>query len=331
MHFWVTGPWPPQLALALMAVVLLLLAFEHAQRGGGRTYHAAQTLRAGSRFRLSAAHSALAIIACLIPITLGALLPAGILLNLSLSYGHDLTSPRYLRFGANTLFLGISAAALAVACSLVLAYGARLSASRVVRAAVRMAGLGYVLPGSVIAIGILIPLTRLDHAANALSTGLFGQSVGLIATGTLAALIFAYLVRFLMVSLRTVQASLGRITPHMDEAARALGHTPTQTLARVHIPLMRTSLLTAGFIFFVEVVKELPATLILRPFEFDTLAIQAYRLASDERLAEASSAALAIFAVGLVGVLFLTRTIVATGETGAAQAPARGALPAAQG
>ncbi len=164
-------------------------------------------------------------------------------------------------------------------------------------------------PGSVIAVAILIPLARLDNLLNHWMNAAFGVRPGLIFTGTIVALVYAYAVRFLMIGFRTATTSLARITPAMDEAARTLGRSESGVVRDVHLPLLRGSLMTAGLIVFVEVVKELPATLILRPFNLDTLATQAYRLASDERLPEASSAALAIFAVGLVSVLVLVRTI----------------------
>ena len=135
------------------------------------------------------------------------------------------------------------------------------------------------------------------------------DSPGLLLTGGIAALVFAYLARFLAVALQGVEASLSKITPGMDDAARSLGHNRAQTLRRVHVPLLRGSLLTAGLLVFVDVMKELPATLVMRPFNFDTLATQAYTLAADERLAEASTAALAIVAVGLLPLIVLSRQI----------------------
>jgi iron(III) transport system permease protein len=134
----------------------------------------------------------------------------------------------------------------------------------------------------------------------------FGISTGLLLSGTIAALVFAYLVRFLAISFNTVEASLGRIKLNLDDASRSLGHSSTSTLLRVHAPLMSRGLLTAAILVFVDVMKELPATLIIRPFNFDTLAVQVYRLASDERLAEASAPALAIVAVGIVPVVLLS-------------------------
>ena len=139
----------------------------------------------------------------------------------------------------------------------------------------------------------------------------FGWQTGLLLTGGIAALVYACVVRFMAPALQTVDSALARITPHMDDAARSLGLSPPQTLARVHVPLLRRGLLTAALLVFIDVMKELPATLVMRPFNFDTLATQAYQLASDERLAEAATASLAIVVVGLLPLVLLTRQIAA--------------------
>jgi iron(III) transport system permease protein len=194
--------------------------------------------------------------------------------------------------------------------AVVMAYGARLSRSPLARAANRLAGLGYAIPGAVIAIGVLIPAARIDNLlADALAASL-GVTTGLLLTGSIAALVYAYLIRFLAVALQTVEAGLAKITPSMEDAARSLGYGPAQTLARVHAPMMRSSLVTAALLVFVDVMKELPATFVMRPFDFDTLAVQAFNLASDERLAEASTASLAIVAVGLLPLLVASRRMV---------------------
>ncbi len=188
-------------------------------------------------------------------------------------------------------------------------YGARLSRSNLVANANRIASLGYAVPGAVIAVGVLIPVTRLDNWLAGQWAVWFGHNPGLLLTGGIAALIYAYLVRFLAVALHTVESSLAKITPSMDDAARSLGLGQGGTLRRVHAPMLRGSLFTAGLLVFVDVMKELPATLVMRPFNFDTLATQAYTLASDERLAEASTAALAIVGVGLLPLIALSRQI----------------------
>jgi iron(III) transport system permease protein len=171
----------------------------------------------------------------------------------------------------------------------------------------RVAGLGYAVPGAVIAVGVLIPVTRLDHALAGLVETLSGERPGLLLTGGIAALVYAYLVRFFAVALQAIDAGIVKITPSMDYASRSLGHTPGATLLRVHAPLLWRSALAAALLVFVDVTKELPATFVMRPFNFDTLAVQAYNLASDERLPEASTAALTIVAVGLLPAIVLSR------------------------
>jgi iron(III) transport system permease protein len=173
----------------------------------------------------------------------------------------------------------------------------------------RAAALGYAIPGAVIAVGIMVPLGRLDNALAAWLQQALGIEVGLLFTGTITALIYAYLVRFLAVALQTVEAGLAKVTPSMDDAARSLGLGPAATLRRVHAPLLRASLLTAGLLVFVDTMKELPATFALRPFNFDTLAVAAYHLTKDERLAEAAVPSLVIVAVGLVPLVLVSRRL----------------------
>jgi iron(III) transport system permease protein len=200
-------------------------------------------------------------------------------------------------------------AVLAVALAALLAWAARLHPQPAQKAALRVAGLGYAVPGSVIAVGTLVPLGLFDNALDAWLRARFGVSTGLLLSGGIAALVFAYLVRFLAVALSSVESGLTRIRPSLREAARVLGAKPGAAVARVELPLARGSLLTAGLLVFVDTMKELPATLIVRPFDFDTLAVRVYALAADERLAEASTAALLIVAVGLLPVIGLTRAM----------------------
>ncbi len=300
-----------QLATMLLAVVLTVVLVERAARRQAKFHH---SRRVGEFFRcpLSGARAWLAILACSTPVLLGFVLPVVILINLSYVDGHDLFTQRYATLIGNSLKLGFLAALAAVAPALILAYAARLAAGPVTRAAVRMANLGYAVPGSVIAVGILMPLATFDNAVDAFMQATFGISTGLLLTGSLAALVFAYVVRFMAVALTTVEASLAKIPDAMDDAARSLGESRFGTLRRIHMPLLSGGLMTAGLIVFIDVMKELPATLILRPFNYDTLAVQAYRLASDERLAQASTPSLVLVAAGLIPVILLSRRIMAT-------------------
>ena len=190
-----------------------------------------------------------------------------------------------------------------------LAYAIRIHPGPAVRAAARVASVGYAVPGAVVAVGILTPLAWFDNAVDTWMRAQFGISTGLLLSGTVVALLFAYVVRFLAISFNSVESSLTKVTANMDRAARTLGRTPTSTLVRVHAPLMGGSLLTAGLLVFVDVMKELPATLVLRPFDFNTLAVRTYEFASDERLAHVGGPGLAIVAAGLAPLILLSRAI----------------------
>ncbi|HRP96308.1 MAG TPA: iron ABC transporter permease, partial [Rhodocyclaceae bacterium] len=299
-----------QLSALLLGFVVLVLVLEHASRGRARFGNTSRQAGASARVRLSGARAWLATLACLMPLLLGFLLPGGLLLNMALLVGDAQFGPRFVTLAGNSFVLAAVTALLAVVLAVTLAYAARLSRSYAPRMANRVVGLGYAVPGSVIAVGVLIPVTRLDNYIAASWESLFGINPGLVLTGGIAALVYAYLTRFLAIALHTVESSLGKITPSMDDASRSLGLGKLATLGRVHVPMLRGSLLTAGLLVFVDVMKELPATLVMRPFNFDTLATQAHTLAADERLAEASTAALTIVAVGLIPMFVLSRQIV---------------------
>ena len=297
-----------QLAAMLLGFVLLLVALERLTRGRAR-YHNTSLRRRSPAARLRGPAALLATLACLTPLLLGFLVPAGLLLRMALGEGDAQFGERFVVLARNSFTLAGLTALLAVGLAVLLAYSARLSRHGLTRGFNRVVGLGYAVPGTVIAVGVLIPVTRLDNWLAGQWQTWFGSNPGLLLTGGIAALVYAYLARFLSVALQTVEASLAKITPNMDDAARSLGLGQAATLRRVHVPILRGSLFTAGLLVFVDVMKELPATLVMRPFNFDTLATQAYTLASDERLAEASTAALAIVVVGLLPLIALSRQI----------------------
>jgi iron(III) transport system permease protein len=297
-----------QLATCLLGFVLVVLGLERLNRGAAR-YHDTTPRKAQPPQRLGGIGAAAAFAACAAPVLFGFLLPAAILARLAIADPDARWDARVLTLVANsTTAAGITAVA-AVTIAVAMAYAGRLSRSPVVAGANRAAALGYAIPGAVIAVGIMVPLGRLDNALAAWLQQAFGADVGLLFTGTITALVYAYLVRFLAVALQTVEAGLAKVTPSMDEAARSLGLGPATTLRRVHAPLLRASLLTAGLLVFVDTMKELPATFALRPFNFDTLAVAAYHLTKDERLAEAAVPALVIVAVGLVPLVFVSRRL----------------------
>jgi iron(III) transport system permease protein len=301
-----------QLSVCLLAFVFVVLALERASRG--RASYASTLSKRPPPQLLSGPAAALAFAACAAPVLLGFLLPAGLLIHLAWS---DLAARTGFPVGArlpalvgNSFMLAGIAAVAGVLLATAMAYAARLARGRpasVVAWANRAATLGYAIPGAVIAIGVLVPLGRLDNWIAGGIEAAFGVKPGLLLTGTIVALVYAYLVRFLAVALQSVESGLAKVTPRMDDAARSLGATPAQTLARVHAPLLASSLASAALLLFVDVMKELPATFALRPFNFDTLAIEAYNLAKDERLSEAAVPSLVIVAIGLVPVLVVVK------------------------
>lgn len=298
-----------QLAAMLLSFVLFLLMAERISRGRARYNNTTGRNRPMAGARLNGFAAFLAVIGCLLPLLLGFVLPALLLFKMALAEGDAQFGERFLTLSRNSFFLAGVTSLIAVLLALLMAYGACLSKSALASGLNRLVGLGYAVPGAVIAVGVLIPVTRLDNWLAGQWELWFGSNPGLLLTGGIAALVYAYLVRFLAVALHTVESSLAKITPNMDDAARCLGLGQGATLRRVHAPMLRGSLFTAGLLVFVDVMKELPATLVMRPFNFDTLATQAYTLASDERLAEASTASLAIVAVGLLPLIALSRQV----------------------
>jgi iron(III) transport system permease protein len=301
-----------QLATCLLGFVVLVLALERWNRGAAR-YHptALRTPQPPQRLRGGAAAAALA--ACAAPVLFGFLLPAGILLHVAATSAEAALDTRVLGQIANSVSVAGVTAVVAVGVAVLMAYAARLAHRPLVVRATRASALGYAIPGAVIAVGILVPLGRLDNLLAGWIQGVFGIDVGLVFTGTIVALVYAYLVRFLAVALQTVEAGLARVTPSMEDAARSLGAGPLATFGRVHAPLLASSLATAALLVFVDTVKELPATFALRPFNFDTLAVAAYNFTKDERLAEAAVPSLVIVAVGLLPVLFVSRRLMRPG------------------
>ncbi len=298
-----------QLSALLLLVVFMLVIIERGSRRQARYHHTSQRQQQLSRFRLTGWRGFWSFLICFGALSLGFLLPAGQLLWWALTTAEESLDGRFLNLIVHSLLLAGSASVLALLLALFLGYGKRLEKRWPVRVAVRMAGMGYAVPGTVIAVGVIIPFAAIDNALDAWMRQQFGVATGLLLSGTLMALLFAYLVRFLAVSLQTVEAGLAKIRPSMDEAARSMGSGSREIIGRVHIPMLKGSLLTALLLVFVDVLKELPATLILRPFNFNTLAVRAYELASDERLADASYAALTIVMVGILPVILLSRSI----------------------
>ncbi len=297
-----------QLAAFLLGFVALLVLVEKYSRRKARYHSSAEYKAKAKLIELKGWRAVTAFLICLLPVLFGFLIPAGQLAFWSITQA-DLSDGAFFELAWNSFYLAFLAALIAVGFALVLAYAGRLIPRKRVRLSIAIAGMGYALPGTIIAVGVIIPFAWLDHQLIALASSWLDVDLGLILSGTLVALLFAYTVRFLAVSLGAVQSGLEKIKPSLDGAARTLGCTPMQVLKQIHVPLMRSSVLTALLIVFVDVLKELPATLILRPFNFNTLAVRAFELASDERLVDAAPASLLIVVVGLIPVILLSRSI----------------------
>ncbi len=298
-----------KLAAILLLFVFTLVVIERWSRQRAQYHHTTNRYSKLPVYRLTGARALIACIACLMPLLFGFLLPAFQLSLWAIDTYAVMIDSSFYKLVLHTVLLGLSTAVLAVMLALFMAYGKRVLASKLVFASIRVVAIGYAVPGTIIAVGVIIPLTWFDNTLDSYMREQFDISTGLLLSGTLFAVMFAYLVRFLAVSIQSVESGLVKIKPSMDEAARSLGRKPTDILFNVHLPLMKGSVLTALLIVFVDVMKELPATLILRPFNFNTLAVRAFELASDERLADSSSAALMIVVVGLLPVILLSKSI----------------------
>ena len=298
-----------QLAIALVVFTLALLAVERRARRRGRVHATTTQVRRLPEYPLSRGAGAAAFAWCALPVLLGFGLPAAVLAGYAIEFHEAALAREYLAFAGNSLRLALAAAVVTTALGLVLAYGVRLSRRPGMRGLAEAATVGYAVPGAVLAIGLLYPFGAFDNAVDALFRAHFGVSTGLLLSGTVAGLVLGYSARFLSLSYRTLDAGLERITPSMDGASRTLGSGPGAALRRVHLPLVRPSLLVAALLVFVDTMKELPLTLLMRPFDYETLATFVYQLASDELLEECALGALTIVAAGILPVAVISRII----------------------
>lgn len=295
-------------SVMLVFVAVLVFAERHARRK--QQFHNTSTkMQALPGFPLTGGRGWAATVGCLIPILLGFVLPTLVLIDYAQRHYDRELSREIMGHALNSVRLSVLAGGIAVVIAIVMTYGARVRGSRLLAAANRIAALGYAIPGAVLAVGVLVVLGNLDNGIDTFARENFGLSTGLIFSGTIAAVTFGYLVRFLALSLGTVEASLGKVTPNMDGAARSLGRGAFATMRLVHLPLIRGSVATAVLLVFVDCMKELPMTVILQPFNFQTLATFVHQYASDEQLGDAALAALSIVGVGVLPVILLSLTI----------------------
>lgn len=302
-------PGAAQIALLGLVFVIAVLVLERLARGDSRFHHTTGRYRAIPFQDLEGLRGYAAAIACGVPVLIGFVIPVGVLLRHALAHSHEALAEGFAEAALNSALIAALVAAVAVAVALFIAYAGRVAANAVVRSAVRAAGFGYAIPGTVLAIGVLIPFAAFDNWVDAALKATFGASTGLLLSGTLFALGFALVVRFLTVALGSIEAGLQRISPNLDAAARTLGETPLSTLVRVHLPLLVPALGAGALLVFVDAMKELPATLLLRPFNFETLATHVYGLTALEQFERAALGALVIVLAGLIPVLLLHRAV----------------------
>ncbi len=304
-----------QLASVMLIFVVVLFTMERKARRGQHYHQTTGRYQEMTVDDLTGVRSILAVIACLTPVLLGFVLPIIVLIDSAVTFAEESLSGPYWQAARNSVLLAFTAMIFTVLLAAILSYARRVAPTAFIKPAFRVTGIGYAIPGTVLAVGLLIPLAAFDNSLDAFLRSTFGISSGLLLSGSTFALILAYTVRFLAISNGTLEAGLKKISPSLDAASRALGETAWSTLRRVHLPILRPALATAALLVFVDVMKELPATLLLRPFNFDTLATHVYNFASLEQFEEAALAALTIVLIGLLPVILLSRTI-ATGRAG---------------
>jgi iron(III) transport system permease protein len=298
-----------QIATVALILVFALLAAERAARGGARSHHTTGRYRSIPFQDLTGWKAALATGLASLPVLFGFVVPLAVILHNAADHTTGATAGGFLYAAANSIGLATAAALATIVVALVLVYARRVAANGFVRPAVRVAGLGYAVPGTVLAIGLLFALASFDNRVDALFRATLGVSTGLVLSGSVFAVTLAYVIRFLAVALAQIEAGLERISPNLDAAARTLGERPLAALWRVHLPLLIAPLGAAGLLVFVDSMKELPATLLLRPFNFETLATHVYNLASIEQLEQAGLSALTIVVAGLIPVLLLHKAV----------------------
>ncbi|WP_342662790.1 iron ABC transporter permease [Oceanospirillum beijerinckii] len=300
-----------QIASVMMLFIVVLIGMERFSRRKQKQFSRGDRFKRFNRTKLSGRTAFVCWLICFIPLAFGFLVPVGFLARHAVVYFDVSWTPEFVQMSWNSFSLSAIAALGTVVLGLVLAYGKRLVKVPSVQRAVALSGLGYAMPGAVLAVGVILPLAAFDNSIDRLFESWFGISTGLLLSGTVFAVVFAYMVRFLAVSSGSIESSLEKVTPSMDMAARSMGYSTLEILYKIHLPIIKPGVLTAALVVFVDCMKELPATLVLRPFNFDTLATHVYQFASDELLEESALSALVIVLVGIIPVILLSRSIIA--------------------
>ncbi|MBL0643035.1 iron ABC transporter permease [Aeromonas veronii] len=303
-----------KLSCLMLLAVVLLIALERRSRSRQQVFQKSMGHEQPLRYPLKGMSRALAAFWCWGLVLAGFGLPFVILLDYGVRYFELSWTPEFVRFAGNSLAISALTALLAMGIALLLGFFRRLDGGIKSLLPLRIAAMGYAMPGTVLAIGVLVPLTALDFAINDLAEWLGRQGPGLLLTGTITAIVFGYLVRFVAIAIGSVESSMGKISPSLDMAARSLGQGDGGMLRRVHLPLVRRGLFAGAMLVFIESMKELPAALLLRPFNFDTLATHVYQFVSDEMLERGALGAIVIVLVGLLPLIWVNRTLDSPGH-----------------
>ncbi|MBK1874897.1 MULTISPECIES: ABC transporter permease [Marinobacter] len=298
-----------QIATTMLIFVVILVTLERYSRRRQQQFAARDNRDPIRRFTMSFPRQLICVAVCAVPVVLGFVIPGVTLGVYAWEYFGESWNPDFVRNTFNSLFLSGTAALTTLLIGVTLAYSRRLHNTRGMQVLMRLSSLGYAMPGAVLAVGVIVPLAGFDNWLDSLMRDYFGVSTGLLLSGSAFAIVFAYTVRFLAVSAGSVESALQKITPSMDMASRSLGNSPGKTLVKVHLPMLRGTLITAALVVFVDCMKELPATLILRPFNFETLATYVYQFASDERLYHSALPALIIVLAGIIPIILMSRSI----------------------
>ncbi|MBT0781956.1 iron ABC transporter permease [Paracoccus sp. pheM1] len=300
-------PGAAQIALAMLAITMALVMLERRGRRRQRYAAGAQPLR---RTRLGGWRAWGATLVCALPVALGFAAPAWYLVGAAWArYRFAGLSPRIIEEAGNTARFAALATLVALVLGLVVTGAARMRPGRLTRSMARLSTLGYAVPGTILAIGLLPVIALADRQIAAVSQALLGAGPGLLLLGSGAALVYAYVARFLAIATGGIEAGLSRVPASLDHAARTLGRSPGQVFRQVHVPISRPALAASGLLIFVDCVKELPATLLLRPLNFETLSTHLYGEAARGTYEDAAIAALIIVVIGILPVMVLARTI----------------------
>lgn len=292
----------------MLLILFLTIMVERFSRRNQAVYERQSSVNSATLYRLKGGAAWAASLACTVVLVLAFILPVGVLVKYAVVYADEAWNGAFFSYAWQSFKVAIVVSLVTILLSLLVLFYQRIAKHAYPLLPGRLASTGYALPGTVLAIAVLLPLTQLDDALNNWLEP-FGLSPGLLLSGTLFAMIFAYVVRFYAIAHGALESSFLRISPSLDMASQSMGKGPLQTLRKVHLPLLKRGILTAGLLVFIECMKELPAALLLRPFNFETLATHVFQYVSDEQLELASISALLIVLVGLIPLYFVNRSM----------------------